>query len=296
MISIEDLKSRVENNKIGDENYLFYGSSPSSRFLMFQYINAISNLLNMEIDFQDTLKTSNQFDIFNVKNNCLKVFVCQEFSSAFPVNEKYYYIIADKVKNVDFENTVEFPKLEQWQIKDYAYSNLDGVDVNKIDHLCEICKYDIYRIDQEIKRFKLFSKNELPYIFDDFVKDGGYSYLSNKNIFDFANSIVKKDYSNICKIYSKISSIDLEPMGLLITLLSNFKDIITIQLSSNPSPESCGMPANKFWAIKKNNCGVWKKEELVNIYKSLLDMDFKVKTGSLDVDKSLIDYILVSIL
>ena len=171
MISIEDLKNRIETNSIGEEGYVFYGNSPSARFLMFQYINTISKNLNKDIDFQNTLVKSNQLDIFNVGENGIKVYVCQEFTGKFPTNERYYYIIADKINGVDFPNVVEFPKLEQWQIKDYAYSNLEGVDVKKIDYLCEICGYDIYRIDQEIKRFSVFSKNELPYIFDDFVHD-----------------------------------------------------------------------------------------------------------------------------
>lgn len=296
MISIEDLKNRIETNSIGEEGYVFYGNSPSARFLMFQYINAISKNLNKDIDFQNTLVKANQLDIFNVSENGIKVYVCQEFTGKFPTNERYYYIIADKIKDVDFQNVVEFPKLEQWQIKDYAYSNLEGVDVKKIDYLCEICNYDIYRIDQEVKRFHVFSKNELPYIFDDFVHDGGYSELSNKNIFDFTNSIIKKDYTNISKLYSKIGALDIEPMGLLVALISNFRDIITIQLSSNPSPETCGMNANKFWAVKKNNCGIWSREELVYRYKFLLSIDKNIKTGNLTTDNSLIDYILVNIL
>lgn len=295
MITIQALKLKIENNLIKDENYIFYGKSEEAKFLMFQYITTIAKNLNLEIEYQSTYNASDNIDIFDTSDTTLKVFVCSEFSEK-PPTSKYYYIVADKIKNIDFDNVVEFPKLEDWQIQDYVYSNLEGINIKKLDYLCSICKFNINKLDQEIRRFKNFNKKELPYIFDDFATEGGYTLLSNKNIFDFSNAIIKKDYNTIIKLYPMIDIIDVEPIGLITILLNNFRDIITVQLANNPSPESCNMPANKFWAIRKNTCNIWSKEQLISNYKFLLSLDENIKTGKLNNDIILIDFILVNIL
>ena len=59
------------------------------------------------------------------------------------------------------------------------------------------------------------------------------------------------------KLYAELNKIDVEPLGLVKLLYDNLKVIISIQLDPNTTAESIGIASNRFWAIKKNNCGFY---------------------------------------
>ena len=228
MIDIKLLKNNIENNLIGDGSYIFCGKSKNSRFIMLQYLNEISKLLNLDIQYQDSFALSNN-NLFGLSSSdCIKVFIYDEFelSDLNFLNEKYYYVLTNKLSDNTkdlFNNIIaEFPNLETWQIKDYVFSNLQGIDNKKLEWLCNICNNDIYLLFNEVDRFKLFDVVELPYIFNDFINDGGYSQFSDKNIFNFTDAIIHKRIDDINSILVQINSIDIEPIGLLTVLINNF--------------------------------------------------------------------------
>ena len=76
-------------------------------------------------------------------------------------------------------------------------------------------------------------------------------------------------------------------------LLNHFKDVLSVQLSVNPSPEKCGMQTKKFWAVKYS-CGFYNKQQLISIYKMLTEIDMKVKLGEIPVTY-IVDYIVTFI-
>ena len=209
------------------------------------------------------------------------------------------YIICKTIdkKSLEVFNNyiVELPKLEDWQIKDYVYSVAEGANEKSLDRLIDVCGNDIYRINQELNKIKIFTQQERNFTFDKFIEDGIFSDLSTYTIFDFSNAIVKRDRETLRKIYKEIDKIDIEPIGLVTVLLNNFRNIIKIQLANNPTAESCGMKPNQFWAIK-HSCGLYTKEQLLSIFNFLTEIDKKIKTGMIPVDSFLIDYIVINIL
>lgn len=186
------------------------------------------------------------------------------------------------------------PKLEHWQIQDYVYSLGAGIDRSYLDNLIELCKWDMFRIEQEMMKISLFDEVERKSLFEGFMYDGVFSDLSKYQIFDFSTCVIKKDLTKLAEIYAEIDRIDIEPIGLVTVLMNNFKNIISVQLHPSPSPESCGLPAKQFWAVKYS-CGYYNKAQLVKIYTMLTSIDRRLKMGNLPAEY-IIDYIVTFIL
>ena len=96
-------------------------------------------------------------------------------------------------------------------------------------------------------------------------------------------------------VYKEIQNIDVEPFGLIALLINNFRNVIDVQLSRNATAESLGLSGKQFWAIKNYSCGFYNREELIEIFEFLNDIDYKIKSGELNTS-ILIDYIICKIL
>ena len=299
-MDIKDLKQLIENKSIKVGFMIF--KYLDNDFLPLQYLHEIKKILNCEIQFIDNIKdilnSSNFF--FDDSNNNLNVLCCDTFSDNISnlVNQNNLIVICKKLakecENIFKDNIIEFPKLEDWQIKDYVYSLAEGVPEKELDKLINICNKNIYRIDKELKKIKIFNEQERKYTYAKFVDDGIFDDLSEHNIFDFCNAIFKKDIQSLSKLYAELNKIDVEPLGLVKLLYDNLKVIISIQLDPNTTAESIGISSNRFWAIKKNNCGFYTKEQLLLMFYLVTDIDRKLKTGQISID-IIIDYIITHI-
>lgn len=299
-MDIKELKQSIENKSIKVGFMIFKYSD--NDFLPLQYLHEIKNILNTEIQFIDDIKavlgSSNFF--FDDNETDLNVLCCDAFSDDIPnlVNQTNLIIICKKIdkecEQLFKDNIVEFPKLEEWQIKDYVYSIASGVNEKDLDKLINICNKDIYRIDKELKKLKIFNEQERKYVYEKFSYDGIFEDLSEHNIFDFCNAIFKKDVISLSNLYSELNKIDVEPLGLVKLLYDNLKVIIAIQLDPGATAESVGIANNRFWAIKKNNCGYYTKDQLLSMFYIVTDIDRKLKSGLITNDL-IIDYLVCHI-
>lgn len=189
---------------------------------------------------------------------------------------------------------VEFPKLVDWQVEDYAKVKLTGMEEDAIKWLCQIANYDINRIDNEIDKINIFDEKDRMNIFLQLNEDNCYSDLNNFNIFNLINAISKKEYQNVLNILKIIDIIDVEPMGLITLLISSFKKMIDVHLSNNPDYKKLGMSQKQFNAIKYG-CNKYNAVKLVDTYQMLVSIDYKLKSGLLDNNK-IIDYVVCNIL
>lgn len=296
MIRIEDLKNCIESKSNIGDFYVFLYSDTT--FTPIQYYREIAKILGKDIVRVDKIEELSNSNFFEVEDNLLSVLFLDEFK----VKNYNSYINSIIICNKIDKNTrqlyedyiVEFPKLEQWQIKDYVYTNCEGVDIKQLDKLMSIYKYDIYRLDREISKLNIFDKRIRQTIYNFLYDDDQFSDSSDKTIFDFTDAIIKKDWNKLDSIYRQIEYCDVEPLGVVTILLKNFRNIINIQMGKNPTAESCGLSGKQFYVIKTYNCGIYNREQLVKIYRMLLSIDKYLKTGYLSNDK-IIDYIVTYI-
>ena len=304
-MDIQQLKREIVSNKFLDTLYILIVDTMDN-FIANQYLDYMIKNCNKSVNYLETLETLfvNQDDIFadnstgNIYFNIYKTEILdvdyQKLSKC-----KNLIIVTTKIQNSEItehlaSNIVALPKLEDWQIKDYAYSVCEGCDLKDLDWLILICKDNLYRLDNELYKISIFDSLQRKYILKDFIQDNFYEDLSNNNIFTLTTALQNKDIDTIKSLLMQLKYIDVEPVGLITLMVNNFRKLIMVWLNNNPTPENTGLKSNQIWAIK-NLTKNYTKDQLINIYKELTLIDLKLKSGQLPANL-IIDYIILKIL
>ena len=196
-------------------------------------------------------------------------------------------------KDSDIEKVV-FNKLENWQIEAYVQTLLPGLDNQEVSWLCKNAKYDIWRLDNEASKLNIFDKKDQSKILMAINDDNGYVDLNELTIFNLSNAIMNKDMLGIKKVVEDIDNIDVEGTGLVTILLKNFLNIINIQTNSKATAQSLGMSEKQFRYLQYNQCNKYSNEEWFNIYNFLTDIDYKLKSGLLEMTNNQLNYYVLS--
>lgn len=293
-MNLQELKEAIESKTVSSQFFIFQYSD--TNFLPIQYYREIAKIRNMEIENLAELP-GNSISLFERSQSSLQVFLTDRLEKK--VTPRNDLVIVCKSIAADVEKTlgqyiVKFPVLESWQIEDYVYSLLDGVDAQLIQKFYSTVGDNIYRIEGELRKLEGCSASEKQFFLSKMLEEGALSDISNYVIFDLSNAILKKDFQKIKTILAEVDNIDVEPTGLLTILCNNFKNIIKVQLANNPTAESTGMSSKQFWAVRYS-CGFYTKEKLVRIYSFLTDLDRQLKTGALPASL-LVDYTIAKVL
>ena len=292
MINLEELKNEIENNSLA-HNLVIYKCAKGSEFIPHQYVLNLRNLCGYEIQHVDNVDELPKESLFTtVDFSGLTILTIDKLDEVISESNNRVWVICNKIDNKVKKECddciVEVPKLEEWQVRDFISSYCDVLSESQIDELYEVYKNNLFRLDNELHKIKLIGNYEQ-------IKSQLYTDISNYNVFDIVNSIVRRDRVSLSNIYRDIDCIDIEPFGLLTLLINNFRHVIDIQLARNATDEFVGVSSRQFWAIKNYSCGHYSKDELVYIYKLLTGIDYKVKSGKLDTSM-LINYIICKIL
>lgn len=305
-MDLQQVKTSVVDKKLIKGLVVFI--CKNSNFVPLQYLGWYRKN-NIEVEYVEDILTlrSNSNSLFGSwddTSNKQYVFSCEVFElpedslEYFLKTDKNIWVICSKVSDSISEqlkeNIVTVPKLENWQIEDLAYSMADGADPNDIQYILKVCGKDINRLYSELEKISLFTPEERKSVVKDFIYDGIFNDLSRYSIFDISSCIVKRDITTLKDVYSEIGNIECDPLGLVGILTKNFKDIISVQCTNNPTPEGCGLDTKKFWAVKYS-CGYYTREQLIKIYGMLTSIDKRLKTGELTTD-IIVDYVLTYIL
>lgn len=300
-MKVEELKQLIETKKYSNQSFIFnnYDNCP---FLVHQYLHEIIKDNNLEIKIVEDVKeipVKNNNSFLSILNNYLYIFYCDDdklLRHIKNVDKSMFIYTGKKLKDIlDIEDfIVDVPKIEDWQIKDYVYTRGKNLDKNDLDYLLNLTT-DLFRLEKELDKIEIFDEKYQKNIFKQFISNGIFNDLISYNTFDFIESVVKRKKNDVLQIYNKLLISGINEMGIIALLYNNFRNIIKIQLSPNPSPESTDLKPNQFWAIKKNNVGFYTKDELLKIFRLLTDIDRKIKIGEIPIEYS-IEYLLLKIL
>ena len=302
-MELKTLKEDIKNNSLRDSFFIFTGDN----FLIYQYTEAISKLLNLKINYIESLDfyLTPQISLFsnndddNDSNNVLNIYKCSELTvTSNKLNYvKNLIIITDKISEESKKeysyNIVEMPKIENWMVKDYAYILGEGIEISDLDLFVEMCNYDIYRVFSELSKLSDFGKTQRKFLFKQMIAEGAFSDLTKYNIFSLTNAIQARDIKEIGNILS--SKMEIEPLALVSLLYQNFKKLILVWFDKNPTPDSTGLKSNQIWAIR-NLPKNYSKDQLINIFKFLTTIDLKLKKGELLNMEDLTSYVIGKIL
>ena len=202
----------------------------------------------------------------------------------------------DKIEITKIDYVI-FDKLLDWQIEAYIQKLIPGLNNFEINWLCKNSKYDINRLDNEANKLNIFNKKEQKDIFREISDDNGYCDLNELTIFNLSNSIIKKDIVGIKNVIQDLANIDVEAVGLVTILLKNFLNILNIQTNSKATSDMLGISEKQFKYLQYNQCGKYENNDLIRIYQFLTNIDYKLKSGLLDMSNpDFITYIVSNII
>ena len=218
-MKLEEFKSQIENNK-NIENIIICQvyNSINSDFLFDQYLKEYSINNNLSINYIDSFDELPNSSLFSSNSNIIYVYNLKKLEKNIPnTNDKLWIkcsSIDKKVKTNYENNIVLFPKLEDWQIKDYIYSNTKNLNTEYINKLYNHYHSNLYRLSLEIDKLNSFGDNDSNDIYKS-IEDQLYVDSSEYSIFDLTNCIIKKDIKSLLKLKNSIDYIDIDPFGLL---------------------------------------------------------------------------------
>lgn len=296
-MTIQELKDKITNNEILPSTLIFkLTKSEGSNFIFHQYIQEYSKQNNLDISYLEDIDNISSSNLFDTISNNIYIYETTKLDKIPQNNSDNIWIKCTSIpkKFLDKYSSIiiELPTLENWQIKDYIFTNLSDLDNQYIEKLFANYKDNLFRLELEVEKLSLF---------DDYNKK--YKELESQlfvdsteySVFDITNSILRRDINSLVKLKDNLSIIDIDTFGLIKILINNFRYVIDIQLAKNPTPEYVGISNKQFWAIKNYSCGFYSKDELVYIYKFLLSLDEKIKFGYISTN-NLVDYIICKIM
>ena len=308
MKTLQELKKAIQNKNLDDSLLVLQWNDFS--FIAFEYIHAIASFKELEIkvleDFDDAfLSTQNNlFDFSSI--DYLQVCIVDKFKTNLTYQLEDLENVIVICKSVD-EKTLEYikekeyffeiPKLKDWQVEAYMHACCPGLSEPKIKWLCNIANNDVYRLDNEMRKISCFDKSIQEDVFDMIDADNGYDDLTQNKIYDLTNAILSKDLKQVATILKDIDNMDVEGVGLVTILRKSFKNIIGIQMDPSASAEKLGIKQAQFNIIRAKNCNKFSNDKLKSVYKFLVDFDYNLKNGNVDMSKDrLIDYIICEVL
>ena len=295
-MELSKLKNLITTNTLNNDPIIMKYSD--NKFLCNQYVNTIINNKGLEkVNIESIEEALNNDDLFESDNSTLYVLDTEKFTE-YPTNEYKNLIVICKTLPDNLEiDYVDFTKPLNWQVEDYVKYRLQGLDEKEVIWLCQICKYDIYRLDQECRKLEIFPVAAQKQIFKKLNDDNGYCDLTDLNIFDFTEAVVKKDFQKISNMIPEMEIIDIEPLAVVTILIKKFKQLLAIATNNVKYATQIGMSEKQFWYLKKNQSSTFTDKKLINNIEFLTGIDYKIKSGNLDLSRSnLLSYIILNIL
>lgn len=299
-MTIQELKSRIEDRTLLDSVFIFKYTDDA--FIAHQYATEIAALCSLPIEYIEQVDTSlhSNNDLFGsiTIQDSFRVCILDNYSTDRDVlyNESNLIVIAKNIQVPDSceRFIVEFPKLENWHIMDYALSLAEGVDSKDIEWLVNLCKYDIHRIHNELDKIVQFEPIQQQTIFDEMKTQGAFDDLVNSTVFDLTNAITSRNLSVIDYSLHNKDKLSIEPMALLAILYQQFRKLIQVWMSSNPTESSTGLSSKMIYAISRQK-RTYSSEQLLKVFDFLTNIDYNIKDGQYDMDW-LVDYMVLKVL
>ena len=291
-MELRELKNKIITNTLTDDLLILKYSD--NKFLCNQYIDNICRLRNREKVYVSSIDEA--LGNFLDEDSSLYILDVDELKE-YP-NEYYknLIIICKSLPSNLEVDYVDVSKTVNWQIEDFVKYRLKGLEEKEVIWLCQICKYDIYRLDQECKKLEIFPVAAQRQIFMQLNSDNGYSDLTDLNIFNFTEALINKDYRTMCSMLPDMEIIDIEPLAVVTILIKKFKQILALQTNNQSYIKDLKMSDKQVWFLKKNQCGKFSDKKLMKNIEFLTGIDYQIKSGNLDLSRSnLLSYIICSL-
>lgn len=296
-MTLIDLKNFI-NNKIVPSDFMIFVSKECP-FLANQYVKALGELSTGGITKIKSIYEPQQSSIMLLTTpaETLSVLTVEtfdersedytQFENTIVVCEQVDKGIAKSVEDY----IIKFPKLEEWQIFDYAKTMCPSIDDEDLQWLVKITNNDIYRVINELDKVSLFSKNEQKEIFS-VIRFDPQTDLYKAELFDIVNALVAGEPQVLFDFIKHNGHEIHEPVVLVNRALSSLKNIILITRNPQLTAADCSVSQGQFNFIR-NRYRSLNVEVVRQKIKFLTNFDLMLKTSQLELDKrDMMNYII----
>lgn len=288
-MTLMDLKNFIANGILPSDFMIFVGKD--SCFLTNQYIKALAKLSNGGIKKITSIYEPQQSSLAILTTsdgaiNVLKVETFDERAEDYSQFENTI-VICDQVdksiaKSVE-KYIINFPKLEEWQIFDYAKSICPALEDEDLLWLIKATDNSIDRVLNELDKVALFDKDEQKAIFSS-IRFDRQTDLYKIDLFTVVNALVEGNMQVLFDLLSHNKYEELEPVMLANRALTSLKNILLVSQNPLLSAEECGVSVSQYKFIKYKYRSLNVNAVKYKI-KFLTNFDLALKTSKLDMSK-----------
>ena len=295
-MNIIDLKEYITEDKLSDDLLVFICADDNAKFLADQYIAEISQRKNLALNAIQSLSSysSNVAGFMLDPDTTLSVLRVEKFEELYKgyYNFKNVVVICDKidkkVEAVVSDFVIKFPKVEDWQMEAFIKTQIQGLTDEDIKWLVGACKNNMYKVQTELDKLKLFKPEEQRDVLIA-MKEAENSDLFNMQVFELSDAVVRKKLFIVLDFLKHKQSCDFDVFPIISLVLKKLKNVLFTFYA-----KGAGLTPKEFNATKYYDKDIkYSQEYLMNKIEFLSDIDNKLKTGALDISKdALLDYVL----
>lgn len=288
-MTLIELKNYI-TNKIAPTDFMIFVNKDNS-FLASQYLQAIGSLFDNGIRKASSIYEPQQssLSLLAVPEGTLNVVIVEtfderaedysQFENTIVVCEQVDKSIAKSLEDY----IIKFPKLEEWQILDYAKTLCPEVDETDLLWLIQASDNNIERVLNELEKVALFSKEDQKAVFAS-IRFDPQTDLFKTDLFTIVNALVEGDLTVLFDFIRRNGYDALEPVMLANRALTSLKNIILISQNPGITAEDCGVSGGQFRFLKYKYTSL-NVETVRNKIKFLTNFDLDLKTSRLDLPK-----------
>ena len=288
-MTLIELKNSLSNNVVPTDFMIFVNKE--SPFLASQYIQTIAKISDNGIRKIKSIYEPQQSSIslLTMPEGTINVVYVETFDERAEDYTQFENTIVmceqiDKsiAKNVE-AFVINFPKLEEWQILDYAKTICPDLEEPDILWLIQASNNSIERVINELEKAKMFSKEEQKSIFTS-IRFDPQTDLFKVDLFTVVNALVDGDMAILFDFIKHNGYELIEPVMLANRVLTSLKNILLVTQNPGITHEVCGMSIGQFNFIAKKYRSI-NIETIRSKIKFLTNFDLALKTSCLDLSK-----------
>jgi hypothetical protein len=262
-----------------------------NKFLARQYTKAISDLatggVNRITSIYEPFQSS--LALLTAPEDCINVLFVDTFDERAEDYSQFENTIVvceqiDKAISKVVENfTIKLPKLEEWQILDYAKTLCPAVEEEDLLWLIRASDNNIERVINELDKVSLFDKKDQKQVFSAIRFDTNTD-LNKAAFLSVSNALTYGDMPALYSLMHSNNFYELDAVGLANNILTSLKNIIIISQNPMMSAKECGV-SDKQWGYIRKNYNSLNINAVKQKIKFLADFDLALKTSKLDMSK-----------
>ena len=288
-MTLIELKKYINNNTVPSDFMIFV--TKECPFLASQYVQAISSLSDGGIRRISSIYEPSQSSLALLTSaenvvNVLKVDTFDERAENYDQFENTIVVceqIDKSIAKVVEPYVIKFPKLESWQILDYAKTICKYVDEDDLSWLISATDNNIERVVNELEKVSLFPKEEQKAVFAT-IRFDPQTDLYKHDLFAVVNALVEGDVSVLYEFVKHNGYEEIEPVVLANRAITSLKNIVLVTQNPGLTAEDCGVSAGQYRFLKYKYHSL-NLEAVKQKIKFLTGFDLALKTSRLELGK-----------